>query len=215
MGLVSLNGVGKSFGKKKVLGNVNLEIKKGEVVGIVGPSGSGKSVLVKMIIGFLKPSEGSISFDENPVLGFSMQDNSLYDHLSVDQNADYFSKVYNVSKEDRKSRIPKLITTLDLGEFEKVLVKDLSGGTKKRTDLLCSLINDPDILILDEPFLGLDPSLVKALLKFITNLNKQGKTIIISSHRTNELSYLASRILMVKNKTLKEITKDEINQAYI
>ena len=215
MGLVSLKGVGKSFGRKKILGDINLEINKDEIVGIVGPSGSGKSVLVKMLIGFFHPTEGSIDFEMSPTIGFSMQDNSLYEHLNVRQNAKYFSKIYDVSKKDRKERIPKLIESLDLKEFEKVLVKNLSGGTKKRVDLLCSLINNPDILILDEPFLGLDPSLVKALSKYILELHKLGKTIIISSHRTNELSYLATRMLMVKNKTLKEITKSEINNAYI
>lgn len=215
MSLVSLKGVGKSFGKEKILGDINLDIKKGEVVGIVGPSGAGKSVLVKMLIGFLKPSEGEITFQMNPLIGFSMQDNSLYDHLTVDQNAKYFSKIYGVPREDWKARIPRLIESLNLKDFEKVLVKNLSGGTKKRADLVCSLLNNPDILILDEPFLGLDPSLVKALSKYITDLNRQGKTIIISSHRTNELSRLASRILMVKDKTLKEITKSEINNAYI
>ncbi len=215
MGLVSLKGAGKSFGRKKILGDINLEINKDEIVGIVGPSGSGKSVLVKMLIGFFHPTEGSIDFEMSPTIGFSMQDNSLYEHLNVRQNAKYFSKIYDVSKKDRKERIPKLIESLDLKEFEKVLVKNLSGGTKKRVDLLCSLINNPDILILDEPFLGLDPSLVKALSKYILELHKLGKTIIISSHRTNELSYLATRMLMVKNKTLKEITKSEINNAYI
>lgn len=215
MGIISLKEVSKRFGKFTALDKINLEINKGEIIGIVGPSGSGKSVLVKMFFGFFKPSSGKILLDSKLKIGFSSQNNSLYDYLTVRQNANYFSKIYNVSKKNRKKYISRLIEVLNLEDFKRVLVKNLSGGTKKRVDILCSLLNDPDLIILDEPFAGLDPSLIKALSQFILELNKTGKTIIISSHRTNEILKIASRMLLVKNKTLKEITKSELEEAYI
>jgi len=216
MEVISLNGVSKSFGEKNVLKDINLSVGSGELIGLVGKSGSGKSVLIKMIIGFLKPDSGSIVMNksEENSINFSMQGNSIYDHLTVKQNLDYFSKIYGLSRESRKKIIPYLIGRLNLDLFENVIVKKLSGGTQKRVDIACALLNNPRILVLDEPFLGLDPELVKIIGEFILELNKGGRTIIISSHDLIELNKICSRFILVKEGNLVPLDKNQIKKVY-
>jgi ABC-2 type transport system ATP-binding protein len=219
MELVSINNLSKSFKKKKVIENVNFSIKQGEILGILGPSGSGKSTFIKTLIGFHKPSSGEIIINseiintktKNP-LGFSTQENSIYDYLTVKQNLKYFSKIYQIP--EKKKRINYLLNKLNLKEFEKTLCKNLSGGTKKRLDIACALIPDPNIIVLDEPFIGLDPALINTISKLILDLNKKRKTIIISSHRVKELSKICTRLIAIKNKKFYSLHKSEIEQVY-
>ncbi|MFH1311156.1 MAG: ABC transporter ATP-binding protein [Nanoarchaeota archaeon] len=216
MEIISLKEIKKSFRRKNVLHNVNLSVKEGEIIGLIGKSGSGKSVLMKIIIGFLEPDKGIITINNltKNKINFSMQGNSIYDYLTVKQNLRYFSKMYGLSRKERKIIIPEIINNLELKDFENIIVKKLSGGTQKRVDIGCAMINDPNILILDEPFLGLDPELVKKLSTFIWNLNRRGKTIIISSHDIPELSKICSRFMLIKNGDLILIKKDELAGVY-
>jgi ABC-2 type transport system ATP-binding protein len=216
MDIISLKGVNKSFGNIKILEDISLYVKKGESVGLVGRSGSGKSVLIKILIGFLDKDSGEIKIDPTikDKIGFSMQNNSIYHYLTVKQNLKYFSKMYGLPKKTRNIIIPEIIERLDLKEFENKLVKKLSGGTKKRVDIGCALLNNPEVLVLDEPFSGLDPELVNSLSNFFLELNKRGKTIIISSHGLGELRKICSRFVLVKDRKLKFISRDELTNAY-
>jgi ABC-2 type transport system ATP-binding protein len=216
MDIISLKGVSKSFNDNKILDDISLYIKKGESIALVGKSGSGKSVLIKILIGFLNKDSGIIEINPNieNKIGFSMQNNSIYDYLTVKQNLKYFSEIYKIPKKIRNIIIPELINKLSLDEFKNVLAKKLSGGTKKRIDIACALLNNPEVLILDEPFLGLDPELVNRLGNFILELNKMGKTIIISSHGLDELKKICTRFVLVKDKKLKIIGRDELVNAY-
>lgn len=215
MEIISLKEVSKSFGKNKVLDKINFSIEKGEIMGIVGPSGEGKSVLIKIILRFLNPDKGEKTFFvPKTKIGFSMQNNSLYENLHVEQNIKYFAKIYGVGRKERKEFIPRLIKFLELENFKKTLTKNLSGGTKKRLDIACALVNKPKVLVLDEPFLGLDPERIKNLLKILLEINKEGTTLIISSHRIKELSLICKRIALIKNKQLKMIDKKDLNRVY-
>jgi len=212
--LVEVDDVSKSFGKKSILKGVNFYADKNEIVGLVGPSGAGKSVLIKLLIGFLSPDSGAVRLSPGAVLGFSMQNNSLYDYLTVKQNLFYFARIFLVPSSVRKQVIKDLIQRLDLESYEDVLVKNLSGGTRKRVDIACALVNNPEILVLDEPFLGLDPSLVRKLSSFISELNKEGKTVIVSSHRLDELSKLCSRFVLVKDGGTWVVDKARVGEVY-
>jgi len=210
MDIISARDISKSFGKKRVISDSTFSVKEGSITGIVGLNGSGKSVLIKMLIGFLKSNSGRI--EVNGKIGFSMQNNSLYENLSVKENLYYFARLSNVH--DKKEKISNLLSRLSLKDYEKVLVKNLSGGTKKRVDIACSLLNDPNILILDEPFSGLDPNLINEISKFIFDINKKGVTIILTSHVFHELPDLCSTGLWVKNGQVIEISKSEIKRIY-
>lgn len=216
MEVISLRGVSKSFGKKDVLKSINLSVNSGELLGLVGKSGSGKSVLIKTIIGFLKADSGQVIIkdDLKDKINFSMQDNSIHSQLTVKQNLRYFAKMYDLERKEREDAIQEILTKLDLKDFENVIVKNLSGGTQKRVDIGCALLNGPDILLLDEPFLGLDPELVNRLGTLIIELNKKGKTIIISSHDLRVLYSICSKFALIKNGNLNFIKKEELANAY-
>lgn len=216
MNVLFVDSVSKSFGRKKILNDVSFSVGRGDVVGLVGRSGAGKSVLIRILIGFYKPDIGyvAVNSDSRNPIGYSMQDNALYDQLSVKQNLYYFCDLHGIKGGIKRNRVKMLIKKLDLGEYENVLVKNLSGGTKKRADIACALIADPEVIVFDEPFLGLDPVLTDGLSDFILSLSKLGKTILVSSHRSDELSKICDKVMMLKSGKLYSIKKSQMREVY-
>lgn len=214
--VMTVSNISKSFGKKKVLDNVNFSIKPGEIIGLIGYSGAGKSVLIKIILGLLKSDTGNIetySTSKDPI-GISFQENAIYDNLTVKQNFKYFSRIYGLKKDFSEKQIDSLINLLSLNDFENVLVRKLSGGTKKRVDIGCALLKDPEIIIFDEPLSGLDSKLINNLLQLFLYLNKSGKTIIITSHQLYELYRICNRFLLLKDKQIFEVEKSKLSEVY-
>ena len=207
--MIELVGVSKKFGKRRILHNINLKIGYKEIIGIIGPNGAGKSVLLKTMAGFLKPDKGQV-FSSGEV-GISIQDNSFYESLTVKQNLKYFSRIYNVKD---KEKINEIVEELGLKQFLNSNVNTLSGGTKKKLDLACSLLNDPSTLILDEPFTGLDKMYVNELVSLLIRLNNRGITLVISSHIVPHTYSLCSRFLVVQDETVKEISKERVKVLF-
>jgi len=211
--LLTLKGVTKSFGEKKVLKGINLDIFRGDVFGIIGSSGSGKTTLLNTLIGFYEPDEGdvliqlpntkgqpalfSIFKNGNDVMrafGFSAQKPSFYMKLTVQENMDYFATLYNLKPETKEKNIANLLKLVGLDQDAKALGQNLSGGMQKRLDIACSLVHNPKVLILDEPTADLDPILRKQMWDLIQRINKSGTTIIIASHFLDEIELVATRI---------------------
>lgn len=208
--VLRVHNLSKKFKKKQILKNVNLSINKGDIAAVIGGSGSGKSVLLKTIIGFLKPNKGSVTLNE--VIGFSAQSNSIYENLTVKQNLHYFSEMYEVR--NRKEAIENLIDVLQLDQYRNVHVRNLSGGTAKRVDIACALLENPEILVLDEPFTGLDFLLVERLSIFLKKLQKIGTTIIISSHKLNQVENLCNKFFLMSEGSATEITLAQFRNLY-
>jgi len=208
--MIKLEGVFKEFDGKPILQGVNFIVSKGEIFGVLGESGSGKSVILKILMGFIKPDEGEVVI--NSKVGFSMQNNSLYENLTLIQNLNYFSNMYGVT--NKKEKIKNLLKILSLEGYEKTLVANLSGGTKKRGDIACALLNDPEILILDEPFVGLDSFLVQKLSRLIVELRNQGMTIILSSHLMSQVENLCTKTIFIKNKKVYSVDKSQLKSLY-
>ena len=208
--VISLRDVTKKFRRHLVLDKINLDVRRGEIVGVLGGSGSGKSVLLKTIIGFLRPTNGNVFVKGK--IGFSTQSNSLYDELTLRQNLLYFASLYDIK--NVKEILPKLLNFLHLSEYENVLVEELSGGTKKRADIACAMLDSPEILILDEPFGGLDSFLVNELITFLNKIQKIGTTIVLSSHLLNQVENFATRFILVQNSTINEISKTKLKSLY-
>lgn len=180
--------------KKFSLCNISFSLKQGDILGLVGRSGSGKSTIINTMIGLKRQKEGSITLSINDQkvnlkdhLGYSPQENSLYPLLTVEENLEIFGKLQKVSGKDVKKRSKELLMMLDLESAKKKRIIELSGGMKKRADLAITLITDPNIIILDEPFTGLDISLQSFIWEFLIKLSKEGKIIIISSHLLNDI----------------------------
>jgi len=216
MGIIDVTNLSKEFKKKIIFENVSVSIERGEIFGLIGPSGCGKSVFLRMIMGFLKQDSGAIKINsilKDPI-GFSLQENSIYENITVKQNLKYFANIYGVRRKQSKQTISNLIDFLNLRSFENTLVRKISGGTKKRVDLACALVKNPEIIILDEPLLGLDPQLVSNFISLIVNLNKQGRTIIITSHMLDEIKPICNRFFMIKNKNILPVDRNKLALAY-
>lgn len=221
LSVIKAEHLSKSFKKNLILNDISLNIKKGEILGIIGLSGAGKTTLLNLLIGFLKPDLGSISLklgvNEDPkrLFGIATQEMSFYNKLSVEENLFYFADLYDLDVVVSRENITHLLDMLDLTSAKNTLAENLSKGMKKRLDIACSLIHNPKILILDEPTSDLDPIRRDELWDMIKRINSKGTTIVLSSHFILELESLCDRIgVLHKGKILKIGTPEEIRSIF-
>jgi ABC-type multidrug transport system ATPase subunit len=209
MALLEFAHVKKSFSSHKVLKDVSFDVEQGEIIGLAGKSGGGKTTLMRVLMGFYHADGGKILFEGKDVsrdlyhlrqnIGFTTQDNSFYEKLTVFENLEYFGQMYGVDEKSIRDRVPMLLGLLELNGKENLLAEDLSGGMKRRLDFAISLIHDPHILILDEPTTGLDPMLREQIWKVIQNIRGFGKTVIVSTHFFDELELYCDRVVILHN----------------
>lgn len=209
--VVRISNLNKKAGKCYILKNINIEIKKGESFGIIGVSGSGKTTLMKVLVGFLLPDDGQVLFRTREVLkavhrytqeakkafGFAAQEPSFYLELKVIENLDHFGSLFGVPSVERKQTIEKLLKKVDLWEAKDNLTVKLSGGMRKRLGLIASTVHNPSIFVLDEPTADLDPYSRKQVMKYIKDVNKEGKTVIIASHHLDDIEEMCDRIAVI------------------
>jgi ABC-2 type transport system ATP-binding protein len=228
--ILKIQNLSKRFGKRKILRNVSLDIYEGEIFGLIGASGTGKTTLLKTIIGYLAPEEGDVQFrydyyikkkskEGKPVyasvyrqqkvarnlFGFASQEPSFYSKLTVRENMKYFGSLYNMPKKALDSNIDILLSLMDLKQAEKALANNLSGGMERRLDIACALIHDPEVLILDEPTSDLDPLLRDHIWSLVQKINKKGTTIILASHHLSEVEHFCSRIAIIKDGRIVDV----------
>lgn len=234
--LLIVEKIGKSYGKKKILSNISFDVKPGEILGLIGASGSGKTTLLNMLIGFVNPDTGVVKYKDPHILtdtpvydsvykkrkkfknvyGFASQIPSFYEKLTVEENLTHFGKLYNLSKEVLNLNIDSLLKLIDLESSSNILGKNLSGGMERRLDIACALIHNPEILIMDEPTSDLDPLLRRNIWALIKQINKNGTTVIVSSHHLNELETLCDRIAIIKEGSLLDIaTPQELKSKHL
>ncbi len=229
--LLKIEKVSKSFGKRIILKDITIDVRPGEILGIIGSSGTGKTTLLNTMIGFLRPEEGDVKFKRQNLIssesnaiyksvyeaqtafkniyGFAAQVPSFYEKLTVRENLEYFGKLYNLSKETLQANINTLLKLMNLENSKKILGKNLSGGMERRLDIACSLIHNPQLLILDEPTADLDPILRNNIWKLIEKINSKGTTIVLSSHHLNEIETLCSRIIILQDGEVKAVGSAE------
>jgi len=193
---IKIKGLIRDFKKTRALDGIDLEIEKGELFGIVGPDGSGKTALIQSICAILDPTAGSITVDGLDTvkesskitsrIGYMSQAYSLYEDLTVEENLEYFAKIRGVSQGSYLERKAKLLEFSGLAPFLDRRTRHLSGGMQKKLALSCNLIHEPDILILDEPTLGVDPLSRRHLWRMIDGYHSQGKTIVLSTSYMEE-----------------------------
>ena len=192
---IAVNQVSKSFGKKMVLNKIDLNIEEGQIYGFIGPSGAGKTTLVKMIVGMDRPDAGTIHVLNKQIpnlellqeIGYMSQSDALYMELTGEENLKFFAALYKLSKTEQKKRISYSADLVNLTDELKKRVSAYSGGMKRRLSLAIALIQNPKILILDEPTVGIDPELRLGIWKELLRLKKEeGKTIIVTTHVMDE-----------------------------
>jgi ABC-2 type transport system ATP-binding protein len=192
--IVSIRNVSKIFGKQTVLEEINLEIQKGEIFGLLGPSGAGKTTLVKQLIGLDLPTKGEVdlfgkrmpSLNLVQGIGYMSQSDALYTELSAKENLEFFATLYGLKGKERKRRIDEVMEIVQLSEHLTKLVSQYSGGMKRRLSLAAALLHEPDLLILDEPTVGIDPVLRQSIWNSFYELKNKGKTLIVTTHVMDE-----------------------------
>lgn len=208
--------------KKFKIEDITFELKNGEIMGLMGRSGSGKSTIIKTLIGLKKPRLGQVTLtidnkevSLNRFISYSPQENSLYPFLTVEENLDTFAKLYNQKPANIKKRKAELLKKLRLENSAKKKIIQLSGGMQKRADLAVTLIHSPKIIFFDEPFAGLDIALRNFMWEFIRDISRQGNIIVISSHSISELQKFCTKFGLVaegrfyNTQNIKEMMKND------
>lgn len=224
--MIKLTKVTKKFDKKIAVNNLSLEIKEGEILGLLGENGAGKTTTLRMMATMLKPSEGSIQiagFDtvkeaskvrENIGILFGGE-TGLYDRLTARENIEYFGKLYDIEKKILKSRIENMIKVLDMKEYIDKPISKFSKGMKQKTAFARTIIHNPKVLLLDEPTSGLDVTAAIQVHEFIKSMKEEGKTVIFSSHTMEEVEKLCDRVAIIhKGKLLVVDTLENLRNIY-
>ena len=208
----------KYGGKFVALDDVSLNVSRGKITGLIGPSGSGKSTLIESIVGRLATKKGEITVLENAAgakklrekVAYMPQEAAVFSDLSVEQNLRFFAKMNGIFFAKNRKRVEEILRTIDLIAKRKSLVSDLSGGQKQRVSLGVALLAKPELLILDEPTVGLDPVLVENLWRIFREISESGATILISSHSMAEAARCDDLVLVRAGKIVAKETPAEI-----
>lgn len=213
----------KSYKKRQVVKNINLEVKKGEVVGLLGPNGAGKTTTFYMIVGIVKPESGKVLFNEvditaypmykraNLGIGYLAQEPSIFRDLSVEDNIMAILEMRKISKKERIKIKNDLLEEFKLKHVEKSLGYSLSGGERRRVEIARTIANNPDFILLDEPFAGVDPIAVEDIQEIIRYLKKRGLGILITDHSVRETLGITDRAyVMAAGELLVSGTPEEI-----
>ncbi|WP_099159443.1 ABC transporter ATP-binding protein [Virgibacillus ndiopensis] len=191
---ITLNSIQQSFKDETVIKNVDLAIPQGQLFGLLGPSGSGKTTLVKIIIGLLNPTKGTVHIDNQKMpslklmqeIGYMAQSDALYSELTAKENLYFFASIYGIPKKQQKQRVQEVAEIVDLTAHLDKTLEHYSGGMKRRMSLAVALLHQPKLLILDEPTVGIDPVLRASIWQDLKKLQKQGTTIIVTTHVMDE-----------------------------
>jgi len=208
--VVSVRGLTKVFKdfwnrpKARAVDNVDFDVKRGEVFGLLGPNGSGKSTTVKMLLGLLYPTKGHIEvFGHSPRhvqtksrIGYLPEESYLYRYLNSRETLDFFGNLFHLNKEERDNRAEQLLEMVGLSQTRTRAVGEFSKGMQRRIGLAQALINDPDLIILDEPTSGLDPIGCREIKDLILALARRGKTVILSSHLLSDVEDVCDRVVI-------------------
>ena len=217
----------KTYGKRPVVNNVSIEVNRGEVVGLLGPNGAGKTTTFYMITGMIGPLSGTISLDELDIthmpmykralnkIGYLAQEPSVFTRLSVEDNIMLVLEMIEENEEKRKMRLEELLEEFSITHIRNSKAYTLSGGERRRVEIARCLVPNPNFILLDEPFAGIDPIAVEDIQKIISDLKEKNIGIFITDHNVRETltitdrSYLLYNGNILKSGTTKELTEDE------
>ncbi|ARK29970.1 ABC transporter ATP-binding protein [Halalkalibacter krulwichiae] len=215
--MIRIENVSKQIGSKMILENITLTVGKGEILGLIGPNGAGKTTLLSLLSTTEKVEDGEIWIGECSLrknvkkarrkIGYVPQEIALYPSLSVFDNVTFWAKMLQI----KQTKVTELVRLLQLDDFLHEKVDRLSGGYKRRVNIAVALLHEPEVLLMDEPTVGMDLYSKKDLLPFIKHVSKQGTTIVFTSHDVDEMLYLADRIAMLEQGKL--IFDGSVDQA--
>ena len=216
--MIQVKDVTKKYGNFIAVKNLNFEIKHGEVIGFLGPNGAGKSTTMNMLAGFIEPSEGSIIINGKDIvkkareakknIGYMPENVPLYLDLTVREFVTYMAELKLVQRKERKKQVEEIIKATGLEDVKNKLIRNLSRGYKQRVSMAGALVGKPEILILDEPTVGLDPKQIIEIRELIKSLGKD-HTVIISSHILSEISQICEKVIIINKGEIVAIDTPE------
>ena len=216
--MIEVKNITKKYGTFTAVDNINFEVNDHEIVGFLGPNGAGKSTTMNMITGYIEPSKGKIivnghDVSKSPIrakkqIGYMTENVPLYPELTVKEFVTYMAELKRVKKKVRKAEVESVLEKTGLTSVENKLIKNISRGYKQRVSLAGALIGNPDILILDEPTVGLDPKQITEIRELIKNLGKE-HTVILSSHILSEVSQICEKVIIINNGKILAVDTPE------
>lgn len=221
--IVQLDNIVKRYSDLVALDHFSMGVQEGEIYGLLGPNGSGKTTAINCMLALLRYDEGQVTifgekmhptnYDVKKRIGLVMQNIGVYDELSVQENLDYFCGLYISDKKTRQQYVDEAIEFVGLEEFRKFRPKKLSGGLLRRLNLACGIVHKPDLIVLDEPTVAVDPQSRNRILDGIKDLAAQGKTIIYTTHYMEEVEYLCDRLTILdRGKEIVTGTSSQIKE---
>ncbi len=220
--MLKVENVSKSYGNLKAVDNLSFEVANGEIFGLLGVNGAGKTTTFRMIIGLLEKDSGKITLDGKPInykitdkIGFLTEERSLLLKLTVKEQVIYYGVLKGMKEEDILNKLDILLDKLKIKEYKDKKIKELSKGNQQKVQFITAIINDPKLLILDEPFSGLDPINVALFMNIINELKEKGTSIIFSSHRMEHVELFCEKlVILVHGKSVLEGNLKDIKKQY-
>ena len=222
--MLELVDLSKKYKQVYAVNQLNMVINKGEIVGLLGPNGAGKSTAISMMSSLVEPSSGDVRFLNNSILknpaplrkviGVVPQEIALYMDLTAEENLRFFGRIYGLKGTELNQKIEEVLEIIGLMDRKKKIVKTFSGGMKRRLNIGVALLHDPEIIIMDEPTVGIDPQSRNYILETVKKLNKEKQmTVLYTSHYMEEVEFLCNRIyIMDHGNLIASGTKDEIKR---
>lgn len=221
--IIEVEGLTKEYQQLRALNKLTLQVRQGEILGLLGPNGSGKSTAINCILSLLRFSSGSVkifgkemrpnAFDIKRRLGVVFQDVAVFDELTVAQNLEYFCGLYVSDKRERAQMIDAAVKLVGLQDYLKFRPKQLSGGLLRRLNLACGIAHKPELIFLDEPTVAVDPQSRNNILDGIVTLRDQGATVVYTTHYMEEVEQICDRIIILdKGEIIAQGTIDELKQ---
>ena len=221
--MLKVSHISKSYGSIKAINDLSFEVKEGEIFGLLGVNGAGKTTTFRMIVGLLEPDEGTIKLNDKPIdyditddIGFLTEERSLFVKMSVLEQILFYGNLKGLDNKEIEKRLDYWLERLKITEYKNEKIKNLSKGNQQKIQFIASVINEPKLLVLDEPFTGLDPFNVDILMTALREMAKKGTMVIFASHRMEHVELFCDKLLiLVKGEKVLEGSLKEIKENYL
>jgi ABC-2 type transport system ATP-binding protein len=216
-----IENISKSFANVQAVRNLSMEVREGEIFGFLGPNGAGKTTTIRMILDILRPDSGRITWNGRPVgeiprksWGYLPEERGLYPKMNVDDQLIFLARLYGMDKETVRRELDEWLERFQITDYRKKKVEELSKGNQQKVQFLATILHEPDILIMDEPFSGLDPVNVNLLKEAFLEMHQRGKTIIFSTHQMEQVEELCENISIInKGQTVVEGSVRQVKRS--
>jgi ABC-2 type transport system ATP-binding protein len=222
MNTIEVNHISKSFGPQKVLNQVSFDVKPGEIFGLLGPNGAGKTTCIRIVLDIFKPDSGSIkifnssmSEEKKNLIGYLPEERGLYQDINLENCLTYLASLKGLSDAESHKRINEFLVRFNLDEHKKKKVKELSKGMQQKAQLITTLVHDPKLIIIDEPFSALDPVNTQMVKDILREQRALGKTIVMCTHQMHQVEELCDRLVLInQGESMLYGTLNDVRKKY-